>query len=68
MFVLFETLVTTILKMFLGIFYSLDWFQSYSHVPMKYYECCYISKFNSFKTNLDYHFKLWNIKKWFQLF
>jgi hypothetical protein len=25
-------------------FYSLDWFQVYLHVPMIYYKCCYINE------------------------
>jgi hypothetical protein len=43
--------------MFLGIFYSLDWFQIYSHVFMIYYEFFYKNKLKNYNTNLNYHLK-----------
>ncbi len=54
-------LKTLVIVFFLNI-YSFDWVQIYSHVPMIYYVCCYISTFNNFNTNLIYHYKTWKLK------
>jgi hypothetical protein len=29
---------------------------------MIYYKCCYVSTFNNFNTNLNYHYKTWKLK------
>jgi hypothetical protein len=42
--------------MFFHIFYSFDYFQIYSQVPMIWYECYYISKSYNFNTKLNYIF------------
>jgi len=52
-----KTLITIVLNMFLGIFYLLDWFRIYSHVPMIYYEFWYVSISKKINVNLNYHFK-----------
>jgi hypothetical protein len=38
-------------------FHSLDWFQTYSHVSMIYFECYYLNKSKNFNVNLNYHLK-----------
>lgn len=62
--------VIIVLKVFLGIFYSLDWFQKTSYMFSWYisHECHYISKSQNFNTNLDYHFKRKNLNNGYSFF
>jgi hypothetical protein len=41
-----------------GYFFSIDLFQSDSHVPIIYYECCYITKPKNLNANLNYHLQI----------
>jgi hypothetical protein len=49
----FKNIGYNVQKIFLCIFYSLDWFWILSHVLMMYYECYYISKSNNLNINLN---------------
>jgi hypothetical protein len=50
---LFKNTGYSVLLVFFHFFYSFDYFQIYSQVPMIYYECYHISKSYNFNTKLN---------------